>query len=151
MAFTSGHDAEVQVDQQSRNAFILLVALQAAHVFEEYSTGLYEWGLPALVSAWIYPSEPRFGFLAANAAFLAFGVWCYLARVRPGHDSAIFWASLWVIVELFNGLLHPLLALVSGGYFPGLLTAPLLLVVAIFLANRLARTPSSTALRGAGR
>lgn len=134
------------MDEQSRNAFLLLVVLQAVHASEEYATRLYEWGFPAMVSSLVYPPQPRLGFAVVNAGFIVFGLWCYLARVRPRHPTAIGWVSIWVIVELINGLLHPLLALSRGGYFPGVFTAPLLLAVAIFLANRLSRAPSGKAL-----
>ena len=45
------------------------------------------------------------------------------------------WA--WVIIELVNGIGHPLWTLRQGGYTPGVGTAPILLVLALYLATQL--------------
>jgi hypothetical protein len=42
----------------------------------------------------------------------------------------------WVAIELINGVGHPLWSIVEMRYTPGLLTAPVLLVLAIGLARR---------------
>ncbi len=48
-------------------------------------------------------------------------------------------AWLWVVVEIINGIVHPLWALRVGGYAPGVATAPLLLILALYLARQLIR------------
>jgi hypothetical protein len=54
---------------------------------------------------------------------------------------------LWAVIEIINGIVHPLWSLWEGGYTPGLATAPLLLVLAVYLASQLrsARTASTAA------
>jgi hypothetical protein len=42
---------------------------------------------------------------------------------------------LWTILELLNGMSHWAIALSRGGYFPGIVTAPLLLLFAGWLAT----------------
>jgi hypothetical protein len=54
--------------------------------------------------------------------------------------SALQWVWLWVIVEGANGLAHSAIALGRGEYFPGVLTAPLLLATSLYLGIRLMRT-----------
>jgi hypothetical protein len=41
------------------------------------------------------------------------------------------------VVEIANGVAHAGLAVAAGGYFPGLYTAPLLILAAAWLATRL--------------
>lgn len=56
------------------------------------------------------------------------------------------WIWVWVVVELINGAVHPAVALFRGGYFPGVATAPVLLVLAVFLATRLRRDPAEVSV-----
>ena len=44
---------------------------------------------------------------------------------------------MWVGVEVINGIGHPLWTLRQGRYTPGVATAPLLLVLAVYLALQL--------------
>lgn len=132
------------MDASARSAFLLLIVLQAAHSIEEYSFGLYEIFAPARFISGLFPGDPSMGFALANAGLVAFGLWCYVARVLPGLASARVWVWLWVVVELGNGVGHPLLAVARGGYFPGVATAPALLVVAAYLAVRLWRSRGPT-------
>lgn len=69
------------------------------------------------------------------------GLWCYVARVRPGHPSGPVSAWFWTVLEFANGIGHSALAFSRGGDFPGVATAPVLLGVSTYLAVRLS-TPS---------
>ncbi len=129
------------MDHRSRIAFLLLVLFQSFHSFEEYIFRLYEVFAPARFLSGLFPDGLRFGFIVINAAFVAFGLWCYVARVRPNHASARLWVGVWSVIELGNGIGHILMALTVGGYFPGVATAPLLLLVAAYLAIRLLHMP----------
>ena len=123
----------------TRSAFLALIIAQAAHSIEEYATRLHEaFGPARFVSGWV-TSNPDLGFAVLNIAAVAFGVWCYLARVRPGHPSAAAWMWPWILVELGNGSVHITMVVASGGYFPGAVTAPILLALALFLAAQLLR------------
>ena len=78
-------------------------------------------------------------------AIVAFGAWCYLARVRPDRASAPGWIWLWVVVSLGNGVVHSTVAFLRGGYFPGIATAPILFALAVFIATQLIHGRHDTA------
>jgi hypothetical protein len=128
------------MDSRSRSAFLILILAQAAHSVEEYLFELYNVFGPARWVSGIVSADLPTGFAVVNTGVVAFGIWCYLARVRPGHVSARSWVWPWVLVEGTNGIGHPLIALGRGEYFPGVLTAPLLLATSLYLGMRLVRT-----------
>ena len=74
------------------------------------------------------------GFLIVNATLVAFGLWCWAVPVRSGWGAARAIAWFWTLLELGNGIGHSALALFQGSYFPGVATAPLLLLFAGWLA-----------------
>lgn len=121
----------------SRNAFLALILTQAGHSTEEYFARLYAVLAPARFVSGLLFGDPRVGFVIFNASLAAFGLWCYLGPVRHARQSAIALAWLWVVLELLNGAAHIVWALSTGGYRPGLLTAPILVVIALVLASAL--------------
>jgi hypothetical protein len=127
------------VDKRSQLVFLLLVLAQAAHSVEEYVTKLYEVFAPARFVSSLINSDPALGFAAANALLVAFGLRCWFVPVRSNWPSARGFAWFWTVLELGNGLGHSMLALRQGGYFPGVVTAPLLLLFASWLAVLLTR------------
>jgi hypothetical protein len=120
--------------------FLGLVLAQAAHSIEEYAGRLWEVFPPARALTGLVSSDLELGFVIINAALVGFGLWCYLWPVRNRWPVArgLMWG--WVVVELINGVGHPLWAARIGGYTPGLITAPLLLILALALARQLRRT-----------
>lgn len=130
------------MDRRSRRLFPLLIAAQAAHSAEEYLTRLYDVLAPARAVSDALGFDRSSGFVIANAALVGFGLWCYLARVRPGRGAARGLAWFWAALETANGLAHAGLALAAGGYFPGLATAPLLLGLGLALGWSLAAASS---------
>jgi len=139
------------MDPKSRAAFLALIALQMLHSIEEYSLRLYEVFPPARALSLFLSTNPRVGFAVANTGVVAFGLWCYVARIRPGRPSARFWAWAWVLLELGNGVGHTLFAIATGGYFPGVATAPLLFVVAAYLGALLWKSGRRVGERVEGR
>jgi hypothetical protein len=129
------------MSRHRRLAFLALVCAQAAHSIEEYIFRLFDVFAPARFVSGLVSTNPGVGFAVANAALVLFGLWCYFARVRPGHPSGLVFAWFWTVLELANGIGHSVLALSGGGYFPGVATAPVLLGVSAYLAFRLS-TPS---------
>jgi len=134
------------MEARTRSAFLALVLVQAAHSIEEYVSGLHEVFAPARFVSGLVGGDADLGFIILNAAVLAFGAWCYFARVRPGHASAAAWMRPWVLVELVNGAVHSTMVVVRGGYFPGAVTAPILFALALFLAARLLRSDKRRAV-----
>jgi hypothetical protein len=118
-------------------AFYALVGVQAAHSVEEYIGRLYDVFPPARAVSGLISRDLERGFLVFNAALVTFGVWCAMWPVRRQWPSAIPLAWLWVVIELVNGVGHPLWSLALWRYTPGMATAPLLLLLAVFVARQL--------------
>jgi hypothetical protein len=120
--------------------FLCLILAQAAHSIEEYAGRLYDRLAPARFVSGLISDNLATGFAIANAALFLFGVWCWAVPVRSNSRSAPAFIWFWTILEAGNGIGHCFLAASRGGYFPGLLTAPLLL----FFAARLVITETSS-------
>lgn len=133
-------DAAAVVRSRLSVPFLALVLTQSCHSAEEYFGRLWESFPPARFVSGLISTDLERGFVIANVALLAFGFWCWAWPVRRGWPSEVPLAWFWVAIEVVNGLGHPLWTLRQGRYTPGVLTAPLLLVIAIYLASRLRRT-----------
>lgn len=127
------------MDSRSQLAFLALILAQAAHSVEEYAFRLYDVFAPARLVSSLVSDDLAVGFVIANAALVLFGLWCYIARIRVGHRSAEGWVWLWLLIEFGNGIGHPVVALMRGAYFPGVVTAPVLLALSAYLAARMWR------------
>jgi hypothetical protein len=123
--------------KQHQLAFGLLILTQAAHSIEEYFGRLWESFPPAYFVSGLISADREFGFLAANVVLVTFGDWCFLFPVLRQWRAARGIALGWALLELINGIGHPLWSLRQGRYTPGLATAPVLLVLAIILIARL--------------
>ncbi len=128
------------VERRIQLVFLLLVLAQAAHSVEEWVTQLYEVFAPARFVSSLVSSDLATGFVVVNAALVTFGVWCWCVPVRSGWRSASGLAWLWALLELGNGIGHSVLALARGAYFPGVLTAPLLVGLAAVMVALLVRS-----------
>jgi hypothetical protein len=134
------------VERRSQFAFLFLMLAQGAHSVEEYATRLYEVFAPARFVSSLVSSDLSLGFLIVNAALVTFGLWCWAVPVRSGWRAARGLAWFWTLLEIGNGVGHSTLALSRGGYFSGLVTAPLLLLLAAWLAVLLVRHGGSPSL-----
>jgi hypothetical protein len=126
-------------------SFIALVGVQAAHSVEEYLGRLYEVFPPARFVSGLVSQDLRRGFIIANIALLLFGLWCFFWPMRRRWRSALAIGWIWVIIELINGVVHPLWSLRELGYTPGVATAPVLLILALYLARQLRAEQTKTA------
>lgn len=126
-----------------QTTFAVLVLAQAAHSLEEYRGRLWEAFPPTRFVTGLIPSDRELAFAILNVAVVGFGVWCVLWPVRRRWPSAVGLMWLWVVVETINGMAHPLWSLRQGGYTPGVITAPVLLVLALYLAAQLRRTTAA--------
>jgi hypothetical protein len=129
--------------QRAAPWFLALVVVQAAHSIEEHLGRLWESFPPARFLTGLVSDDLERGFLVLNIGLVAFGFWCYVWPVRREWPVAMPLMWGWVAIETINGIGHPLWALRTGGYTPGVLTAPILLVLAIQLARRLRRHPAT--------
>jgi uncharacterized protein with HXXEE motif len=117
--------------------FGALVLAQVAHSIEEYVSRLWESFPPALLLAGLISPDLRKNFLLLNILFVGFGVWCYVWPVRRQWKAAIGLAWLWAGIELVNGIGHSLWSLWRFGYSPGVITAPLLVILALYMMAQL--------------
>lgn len=125
---------------RARGILVALIALQALHAVEEYATGFYE-RFPAIFGLAPWPAT---FFVAFNAGCLV--AWAVAALgLGVGSRLALFPAWFLALASVANGVAHPLMALATGGYFPGLWTSPLLAVGGLLLSRRLmaATAPSA--------
>jgi hypothetical protein len=122
--------------------FFWATLVQGVHFMEEALTGFHI-ELPALFGL---PPIPLAVFMAFNLIWIV--IW--LASI-PGIGKAVrfaFFAAWFLgIAGVINLAAHPILAIVKGGYFPGLVTAPIIGILAILLCLRLWRATASPAQR----
>lgn len=116
------------------NAFGALVLAQAAHSTEETLGQLWASFPPARFVSGLVSTNLEHGFVFLNICIVTFGVWCWFWPVRRQWRIAtpIIW--LWTVVETINGVVHPSWSILQRGYTPGVITAPILLVLALYLA-----------------
>lgn len=117
--------------------FLALVIVQAAHSFEEYAGRLWEVFPPARLLSGLVSRDLETGFIIINASVVVFGLWCFLWPIRRRWPIGAMVAWFWVVLELVNGIGHPVWSLRQGAYTPGLVTAIPLLVLAVYLARQL--------------
>ena len=117
---------------------VVTVLFQGAHFTEELLTGLHE-RLPAIFG--LAPMSLRF-FVSFNLAWLAIWILCAWGLAAQ-RRAALF--PLWFlgIACIANGVAHPLLSVLVGGYFPGLVTSPVVAVLGVLLVRRLLLVTSS--------
>jgi len=128
--------APVRIGAAAQNRTTALIAmcliLQCAHFIEEYTTRFHE-RFPSLLG--LAPWSASF-FVAFNVFWLI--VWALAAQgIRSGSRVAFFPLWFFAMAMIVNGIAHPLLAVRAGGYFPGLITAPIVGIAGVALWMRL--------------
>lgn len=116
--------------------FILLVLVQAAHSVEEYLGKLWEVFPPAVWLTGLISEDRHFAFIVINGGLFVFGLVAWLLFVKKGHPIAVFFIWFWIVIELLNGVVHVGWSIMQGGYTPGVLTAPVLFMVAWLLMKK---------------
>lgn len=122
------------VEASIMGLYLVAVSIQCIHLLEEYLTG-FQTEFPQLFGySWTDQQ-----FLTLNLSWLAVFVLTGVGlhyRIRVSFIVVYFFA---IIGGIANGLAHPLLSLMKGGYFPGLVTSPFALVVGLMLLRKLLR------------
>ena len=133
-----------RITRKARIAFLALGIVQAAHSIEEYVFRLYDVFAPARFVSGLISTNLQTGFIAFNLAFVAFGFWCYAVPVQEGLSVAIPFLWFWIVVELLNGIGHPIISILERSYIPGTITAPFLFTIAVYLTIQITRRPLSS-------
>ncbi len=119
--------------------------IQCVHFAEEWATGFHV-HFPALLG--LEPMPLSF-FVGFNLAWIAAWV-VSVPLLRSAQPLAFFAAWFLAIAGMLNGVAHPLLALTSGGYFPGLITSPAIGLAGILLWRQLHRATAHAEETGTG-
>ncbi len=115
----------------------IATAIQCVHFVEEWVTGFHV-RFPALLG--LDPMPLSF-FVTFNLAWVA--IWIVsIPFLRVGRTPAFFAAWFLSIAAILNGVAHPMMAISSGGYFPGLVTSPLIGIAGVILWQRLQKATS---------
>jgi uncharacterized membrane protein YhdT len=136
---------QIEGREHAVRVFLLGLAVQSVHFMEEFVTH-FEDRFPTLLglSAW----SENF-FVAFNLLWMS--VWILSAiGVQRGNRIALFPVWFFAIACVANGIAHPVLAVAAHGYFPGLITSPILGVLGVLLWLRLLKSTrwSDHAIRG---
>ncbi len=133
-------DSDLAGRERTARLFLIGLAAQCLHFMEEFVTRFQD-RFPALLGL---PAWPENFFVAFNLLWLT--VWILSAiGLQRGYRAALFPAWFFAIAAIANGIAHPLLALVARGYFPGLISSPVLGVLGVLLWRRLLALTRSSA------
>jgi hypothetical protein len=123
---------DINLREKFVNLFLIGVAFQCLHFAEEFITHFYE-RFPRLLGFQVWSAE---FFVAFNLSWIC--VWILSALgVKRNYRLAFFPVWFFAIGMTGNGIVHPLLALAVGGYFPGLITSPVVGVLGVVLLKKL--------------
>lgn len=135
------------VNAAERNTAARMLAIatgaQGLHFFEEFVTG-FDARFPALFGL---PPMPQSIFVAFNLLWI--GIWLVsIPGLRHSRPVAFFAAWFLAIAGALNGVAHPLLAVVAGGYFPGLFTSPIIGIAGVLLFRKLINATREESVAG---
>lgn len=119
-------------------SFLIIVIFQTLHSLEEFFFELWKYLAPARFLSGLISDNLSFGFAIINTSIVAFALWTYVVPVRQAKTYAVPLMWFWAGLEFLNGSGHLWFGLSSGGYFPGLATAPFLVAISSCLAMQLA-------------
>jgi len=125
-------DGDPVVRERTVRLFLIGLAAQSLHFMEEDVTG-FAYRFPALLGLTPWPQS---FFVVFNLIWLR--VWILSAiGLQKGYRFALFPVWFFAIAAVANGIAHPLLAVIARGYFPGLITSPVIGFVGVLLGLRL--------------
>jgi hypothetical protein len=118
--------------------FLIGLAAQSLHFMEEFVTRFQD-RFPALLSlpAWSNNFYVIFNLLWMCVWILSAVAW------QKGSRLAFFPVSFFALASIANGIGHPVLAVLVHGYFPGLVTSPVVGIIGVLLFVRLLRLTRS--------
>lgn len=133
-------DGDLVGRERTVRLFLIGLAAQCMHFMEEFVTRFQD-RFPALLGL---PAWSQNFFVVFNLAWLS--VWIVSAiGLRRGYRLALFPVWFFAIGAIVNGIAHPMLAVVAQGYFPGLITSPIVGVLGVLLWLRLQALTTSSA------
>ncbi|MGI9545910.1 MAG: hypothetical protein ACR2MM_01635 [Flavobacteriaceae bacterium] len=109
--------------------YLLALSIQMLHFAEEYLTGFVV-ELPLLFGQDPYPEDYWLVFNMAAYAFFIIGGIVLLKRIKELAFIPLFFI---LVAAIFNPIAHLGLSIYKAGYFPGLYTAVIYIIIAPFL------------------
>ena len=91
--------------------FLILVLLQALHSMEEYYGRLWENFPPATFLTGLVSKNLETGFLIINIGIFVIGILLWVLIVNPNRDAARYVITVWIAIEIINGIGHPFWAM----------------------------------------
>lgn len=121
------------MNQKLKTGFFVLVIFQAMHSIEEYFGQLWMVFPPATWLTGLISNNRETGFLIINIGLFLFGMlsWVFIIRKDKFIAKSILW--FWIVLEVINGLGHPIWSIMQKGYTPGVLTSFLLFITSLYL------------------
>jgi len=121
--------AALRVERHAASvALLIATAVQSVHFCEEWATGFHI-RFPALFGL---PAMSMTFFVAFNLAWIAIWIVC-IPRLRESSSFAFFAAWFLALAAVLNAIAHPLMAVAVNGYFPGLISSPLIGLAGLWL------------------
>ncbi len=119
---------------------MLFIAIgQTLHSIEEYVFELWEVFDVARFLSGLFSSNLEVGFLVINSSIVLLAYWSYLLPVRKEWKGVMAVYCFWIVLELGNSIGHIMFSINAGGYFPGIYTAPILLLASLYTAAALVK------------
>ena len=125
------------MNNRNKIIFLILILVQGLHSVEEYIGRLWEIFPPAKFLTSLISENLEIGFLIINIGFFIFGIWCWFFPVLRNYNYARGLIWFWIVIEIINGIGHSFWALYERAYVPGVATAPILLILSIYLLRHL--------------
>ena len=125
------------MDNKTKITFLILVLLQGLHSVEEYVGKLWEVFPPAKYLTNLFSENNETGFLIANVGIFILGISCWLLLYSKFESTIRIIIWIFIVIEIINGIGHPVWSIYQKSYTPGVISAPFLLVTALYLARQL--------------
>ena len=119
-----------------RITFLLIALVQGLHSIEEYYGELWDVFPPATYICGLVSNNLKNGFIIINISLFIVLMSIWLATFSKNFSAKpLLW--LWTILELINGAGHSIWAIMERSYVPGLITAPVLFILALIMVKLL--------------
>ena len=130
IAGEAGNRYFVIMNKSIRLTFLLIALVQGMHSMEEYAGKLWEVYPPAKFVCGLVSDDHENAFIIINIILFIVLVLIWAATFSKSFSvRAALW--FWAIMETLNGIGHSLWSLMQGSYTPGLITAPILLLLGL--------------------
>jgi len=126
------------MNKRIRVTFLLIVLAQGLHSIEESFGKLWEVYPPATFLSGLVSTNLKTGFIIINVGLFIVLMLTWLTTfIKTYSTRGLLW--LWIILELINGVGHSVWAIIDRSYVPGLATAPILIILSLYLARLLTK------------